>query len=117
ADRARHERRALALADVDALPERDRRYATREVLRNRLLAGRQQTDAERSGTAQQLVQRRPAPDGEADERRLQRERNQGADRQAQALALEVDADDRDSRGESSHQLAKLLAARSHERRS
>jgi hypothetical protein len=56
------------------------------------------------------VQRRPAPDREADERRLERERNQRADRQAQALTFEVDADDRDSRRESAHQLAKLVAA-------
>ena len=80
------------------------------MLRHCLLAGGEQADAERSGAAQQLVERGLAPDGEADERRLERERNQGADRQPQALALEVDADDPDPRGESPHQLAKLFAA-------
>jgi hypothetical protein len=56
------------------------------------------------------VQSRPAPDGEADERWLERERNQSPDRQAETLTVEVDADDRDSRRESPHQLAKLFAA-------
>jgi hypothetical protein len=56
------------------------------------------------------VQRRPAPNREADERWLQRERNQRADRQAQALTFEVDPNNCDSRRESPHQLAKLVAA-------
>src|SRR4029453_6801194 len=110
ADRASHERWARALAYVDALPDRDRRPAAREVLRHRLLACGKQAGAERLRAAQQLVQSRPSPDGKPDERRLQRERNQRADRQAQALTFEVDADDRDSGRESPHQLAKLVAA-------
>src|SRR6266480_2753177 len=110
ADCSGHKRRALALAHVDALPDRDRRHAAREVLRHGLLAGGEKAGAERPGAAQQLVQSRPAPDGEADQRRLERERYQRADRQAQALTFEVDADDCDSRRESPHQLAKLIAA-------
>jgi hypothetical protein len=55
------------------------------------------------------VQRRLPADGEADERRLERKRNQRPDRQPDPLAVERDTDDRDSRRESPHQLAKLIA--------
>ena len=58
-------------AEGDALPERDRRHPAREVLGEVLLSRGQDADRELVGVAQQLVERRVAPDREPDERRLE----------------------------------------------
>src|SRR5205823_7384803 len=55
ADRPGEQWRSARLADVDPVPERDRRHPAREVLSDAFLARREQADAERPGTAQQLV--------------------------------------------------------------
>ena len=69
----------------------------------------EQADAEVSGAPQQLVQRRLLLDGEADERRVERERDEGAERQSQALAVQVDGDDGDARGEPPHDPPEVVA--------
>ncbi len=48
----------IVLAHVDPVPERDRRHAAREVLRELLLLAREDRGRPRAGVAQQLVQRR-----------------------------------------------------------
>ena len=47
ADRPGEQWRSARLADVDPLPERDRRDPACEVLRDGILAGREQAEAER----------------------------------------------------------------------
>ena len=102
AERAVEERAARALADGDPVPHRDRRHAAREVLREPHLVAGEQRDREAARLAQQLVQRRLARDRDPDERRLERERDERADRQAEPLALDVDRDDGDPDGEAAH---------------
>ena len=72
------------------------------MLRDSFLPRCEQADAEVSGAPQQLVERRLLLDGEADERRVERERDERAERQSQALAVEVDGDDCDARGKPPH---------------
>ena len=79
----RQERGAGLVEDVHALPEADRRNAAGEVLCDPFLPGGEQADAEVFGAAQQLVERRLLLDGEADERRIQGERDERSERQPQ----------------------------------
>ena len=50
-----------------------------------------------------------APDGHADQRRLERERDERGDRQAGALTADLDGDDRDAVREAAHDRAQLVA--------
>ena len=74
-----------AVALVDPVPDRDRRHAAGEVLRQRELLGAEQRDGEAAGLAQQLVQRGLLRDRDADERRLERQGDERRDRQAEPL--------------------------------
>ena len=74
------EQARVVLAHLDAVPERDRRHAAREVLREvRLLAGEHRRPP-LAGLAQQLVQRRLERDRDPDEPRLERERRRATRR-------------------------------------
>jgi len=70
-----------------------------------------------SGFAQELVHGRLPADRDSEERRLERERDQRADGQAQAFPRGVDRENRDSRGEAAQQCAKLVAGLGQRRRS
>ena len=76
------EQARIVVAHLDAGPHRDRRHAAREVPRDLLLVARQDRHTPRSGLDQQLVQRRRARDRDADERGLERQRDERRDRQA-----------------------------------
>ena len=54
-DRAVELRRAVAVAEGNAVPERDRRHPAREVLSERLLPGGEDADRETARLAEQLV--------------------------------------------------------------
>ncbi len=110
AERAVEQRAARAVALVDPVPERDRRHAACEVLRQLDLVRSEQRDGEPTRAAQQLVQCRLVCDRDRDERRLERDRDERRDRQAQSLALEIDGDDRDPGGVPLHHRSQLLAA-------
>jgi hypothetical protein len=56
------------------------------------------------------VQRRVPPDRDSDEGRIERERNERGDGQADALAGEVDRDDGDSGREAAHDRTEFVAA-------
>ena len=109
ADAAGDERCSRLVEDVDAVPERDRWHTAGEVLRDRVLARGEQCHPERPGATEELVQRRLLLDREADERRVEGERDEGPDRQADPLALQVHGHDRDASGEPAHDPAKLVA--------
>ena len=74
----------VGVAQRDPLPERDRRDAAGEMLGQVLLAGGEDADRELLRLAQQLVQRGVAADREADERRIERERDERGDGQPDA---------------------------------
>jgi len=99
-----------ALSERDSLPQRDRRHASREMLREVLLSGGQDAHRELAGLAQQLVQRGVAPDREADLRRVARKRHERGDRQPGRLPADVHGDDRHSGRDAAHDRAKLFAA-------
>jgi hypothetical protein len=80
------------------------------VLRQSFLVGRQKADAERLGPAKQLVQGRLPADAHRKEGRLEREGDDRADCQTEALALDVDADHRHRGGHASHERAQVVAA-------
>src|SRR5581483_574937 len=82
-------------ANRNAVPERDRRHTAREVLREVVLIARENRGAPLVRVAQHLVQRRLARDRDADERRLERERDERRDGQAGTAAVELRDDDRD----------------------
>jgi len=92
------------LAARDSVPERDRRHAAPEVLREPVLPVGEQAEREPARPAQELVHRRLPVDRHADQRRLDRQRHQRADRQAQLLALRVDRQHGDAVWESPHQI-------------
>ena len=107
----REERRpGLVLAELDPVPERDRWNAPREVLRERLLFRAQEADAEAAGVAEQLMQRGLSPECEPDERRLEGEGGERADRDAGPLGSELDGDDADSGRKRPHHRPELVAA-------
>ena len=72
-----------------------------------LVAG-QHRDRPRARIAQDLVQRRRQRKGDADERRVERERDERRDGHSHAVAVEVDAEDRDAVRPQPHQVAQLL---------
>src|SRR5438874_213271 len=67
-------------------------------------------DAEGAGEPQELVERELAPDRDADERRIERQRDERADRRRHALSLDVRADDADARWEEAHERPQIVAA-------
>src|SRR4051794_2259608 len=101
----------LAVSDRDVVPQHERRHAPSEVRGNVGLVAAQDRDAKGLGRAQELVQRHVAPDGDADERRLERQRDKRPDRRRHAPALDVRADDADARREAAHQPPQVVAAR------
>jgi hypothetical protein len=103
-------RRPLGVAQGNALPERDRRHPAGEVLCQGLLALGEHAHGELVRAAQQLVQRRVPPDRNPDERGIQGQRDERSDRQADALAGEIDRDDGDPGWEAAHDRTKLVAA-------
>ena len=74
-------------------------------------SAREQRDGEPAGRAQQLVQRRLVRDRDADERRLERQRDERGDRDPEPLALEVDRDDRHADRVPPHHRSQLVAGR------
>ena len=92
------------------LPERDRRDAAGEVLREVSWPAASTLTASSPRLPQQLVQRGVAADREADERRVERERDERRDRQAEPLPVDVDRDDGDAGRDAPHHCAKLVAA-------
>ena len=72
----------VSLARRDAFPVDDRRIAGGETARELLLIGAEEADREAAGGAEELVARRLLPDRDADERRLERERDERRDRDA-----------------------------------
>jgi hypothetical protein len=103
------ERRAeLARPDVDASPQSDRRDAAGEVLRQVVLARAKDTDGEGAGLAHQLVQRCVPAEGDPQERRLERERQERVDGEPGRLASDVHCDDPDRRRELSEEVAELV---------
>ena len=111
AERALDQRRDLSLAGGNALPVDDRRVTGGEAARELLLLGAQQADGEAPGAAQELVAGRVLADRDADERRLERERDERGDGDAHPVALDVDAEDRDAVRPEPHQAAKILSRR------
>ena len=91
------EQARVVLAQVDAVPEHDRRDAAREVLREVLLLAREQRRRPLARVAQQLVERRFERDRDADERRLERERDERRDRQPVPAPVDLRDDDRHPR--------------------
>src|SRR5262249_50455250 len=83
------------------------RHATREVLREPVLALRQQAEREAAGTPQQLVHRRLPVDRDADQRGLERKGHERRDGEAEPLAVGVDRQHGDAVGEPAHELAQL----------
>src|SRR5207302_2875305 len=74
---AHDERAARTVADLDAVPERDRRYAAaREVLRNRSLSCCEETRSPAVGTSKRLVRRRVLSDRDPEEGRAERQRDE-----------------------------------------
>ena len=104
-------RRPVAGERLDPLPEHERRNTPGEVARELDLAGSEQGDGEAAGRTQELVQRRLACDRDPDERRLERERDERGDGQAELLALEVDRDDDDANRLAPQHAPQLVAAR------
>jgi hypothetical protein len=71
------------------------------------LRAAEDADAEAIGAPEQLVQRRLPADRDADQRRVERERDERGDGQPEPLAFDVDRDDRHARRHPSHQAAQL----------
>ena len=88
------EQTRVVLAHLDAVPERDRRHAAREVLREVLLLAREHRRRPLACIAQQLVERCLQCDRDADEPRLEREREERRDRQPGAAPVDLGDDDR-----------------------
>ena len=87
-------RRGVVVAHVDAVPERDRRHArARSAARAASWSPESSDAAQVAGVAQQLVERRLARDRDADERRLERQRDERRDGQPGAAAVELGDDD------------------------
>jgi hypothetical protein len=109
-ERILEQRRAVTVANGNPLPERDRRDTAGEVLGQLLLTLGEDADAELARPAQQFVQGGLLPDRDPDERRLQRERDERRDREAEPLAFEIHRDHRDGRGDEPHDVPQLVAA-------
>ena len=97
ADRVGEQARVV-LAHLDPVPERDRRDAAREVLRQVRLIAAEDRDGPLRRAAQRLVQRRVDRDRDADEPRLERERDERRDGEPRAAAVDLGDDDRDAGG-------------------
>src|SRR5712692_227483 len=110
--RVGEQRRAhLAGPRLDPGPEADRRDAPREVRRDSRLIAAQDRDAEQARGAQQLVERDVLSDRDADERWVERQRDQRADRHADAVAVRVGGDHANAGWIEAHQRAQLVAGR------
>jgi hypothetical protein len=72
--------------------------------------GAEDADREPAGISEELVQRGVAAHGNANERRLERKRNQRGDGQPDALSTELDSDDRHARRDTCHDRAQLVAS-------
>ena len=97
----------VVLAYVDPVPEDERRHAAGEVLGERFLVARQDRRRPRAGVAQELVQRRLVGDRDADERRVERERDERRHGQPVAAAVELRDDDGDARRPAAEERALL----------
>jgi hypothetical protein len=85
AERAFEQGASRTRPSLDPLPHRDRRHPPGEVLRQRDLVGAEQRDGEAARVAQQLVRGGRVGDRDADERRLERERDERGDREPEPL--------------------------------
>ena len=94
-----------------ALPVDDRRVAGGEAARELLLLGAEEADREPAGAAQELVAGSVLADRDADQRRLERERDERGDGDAHPVALDVDAEDRDAVRPEPHQAAEIVSRR------
>src|SRR5947209_11937186 len=90
ADCAFDERRDRSLAAVDAVPVHDRRAAGREALRQLALVAAEEADRPRACAAEELVARGLLADRDADERRVERQRDERRDGDAHPVALVID---------------------------
>src|SRR4051812_44177024 len=81
----------VAVPDGDVVPQHERRRAAREVRGDVGLVAAEDRDAERAREAQKLVERELAPDRDADERRIERQRDQRSHRRRHALSFDVRA--------------------------
>jgi hypothetical protein len=108
AERSREQwRTKLAALGLDPGPVRDRRDAAREVLCEVLLLGGEDADRERARLSKQLVQGGMPAESDAEEQRLERERDERVDGQACGLARKLDGDDPDRRGNLSQKGAQV----------
>jgi hypothetical protein len=104
-----------SLASGDSVPVRERRDATGEVLRDRVLIAGEKAHREAARLAQELVHCRLAVDRDADQRR--RQRDECADGQSEALAVRVDRQNRDPGGKTAQECPELLVLGRQRRRS
>ena len=81
------------------------------MLGERVLTLREQGDGARAGLAQELVERRLARDGEADERWLERQPDERTDREPERLAARVHGHDGDTGREPAEERAELVHVR------
>jgi hypothetical protein len=111
AERSREQwRTKLAALGLDSGPVRDRRDAAREVLREVLLLGGEDADRERARLSKQLVQGGMTAEGDAEERRLERESHERVDGQARGFVCNPDGDDADRRWNLSQQGSQVMVS-------
>ena len=103
----------LGLVQLDALPERDRRHAAREVLRERSLVAGKEADREPAGVTQRRVRLRHVADRHADERGLERQRDERSDGQRVLEVVRVDGDHGDGSAGAPHRIPELLPRHRH----
>jgi hypothetical protein len=81
------------------MPVGERRHPAREMLGDGILVTRQQAQREAARVAQELVHGRLPAHAHADERGIEGEGDERADRQAETLTVRVDSEDGNPRGE------------------
>jgi Ca2+:H+ antiporter len=109
AKRALDERPARAVANLDTRPQGGGRDpAACEVLREGGLFRRQQARCPAPGAAERLVRGGVPADRYTHEGGPERERYEGADREAEALPVELGSDDGDRRREAAHHFPQLV---------
>src|SRR5439155_18522713 len=102
-------RPGAARRELDSVPHRERRHAVGEVAGEPFLPAGEDAHLERAGAADEGVRRLLVPDRDPDERRLERERDERADGQAEPVALVVDRDDADRSRKPAHRRSQLVA--------
>ena len=90
------------------MPVREGRDTAGEVLRGRLLVAGEQAEREGARVSQQLVHGRLLAHGDADQRRVERERDDGSDREPELLAAGVHGEDRHPGRKAAEERAQLV---------